>query len=196
MSANIRHCIADKNSTKGDTMTNILHSSESNEWYTPKRYVDAAREVMGGRELDPASCAEANEIVKAKYYFTSESDGLSRPWNAESVWLNPPYGRTGGRSNQDIWSEKLIDEYEKGHVKEAVLLVNAVPDRKWFQRLWEYPICFTDHRIKFISPDNSKANAPTHGSAFVYFGPMSYWEAFENEFEPIGHIVWPNEACG
>ena len=26
---------------------NVLHSSESNEWYTPAQYVDAARELMG-----------------------------------------------------------------------------------------------------------------------------------------------------
>jgi hypothetical protein len=96
----------------------ILNSSESAEWYTPARYIAAVREVLGDIELDPASCADANETVKAKRYFTIEDDGLRQPWAAATLFLNPPYGwhegKQGGVSNQKIWSEKMMAEFSGG----------------------------------------------------------------------------------
>jgi hypothetical protein len=61
-----------------------------NEWYTPARFIDLARKVMGGIDLDPASSDIAQETVQATTYFTKDDDGLSREW-AGKVWLNPPY---------------------------------------------------------------------------------------------------------
>ena len=54
----------------------LVLSSESNEWYTPARYVDAARLTLGSIDLDPASCEAANKIVKAKTFYSKDRDGL------------------------------------------------------------------------------------------------------------------------
>ena len=166
-----------------------IHSSKSNEWYTPPIYIEAARIVLGGIDLDPASCREANGHIRAATYWTKEDDGLSRPW-AGTVWLNPPYGKTNGKSNQYIWSQYLIDQYTKENIYAAILLVNACPGEKWFQPLWNYPICFTDHRIKFIAPDGTR-NQPTHSNAFVCFGKT---KRFEEHFSKFGHIVTPRNS--
>jgi len=156
-----------------------LHSSQSNEWYTPAKYLDTVRQVLGTIDLDPASNAQANEVVQATKFYAQDDDGLSQPW-FNRVWLNPPYGLlTGQGSNQAVWSRKLISEYEAGNVTEAILLVNAATERSWFQALWNYPICFTNHRINFYRPEGD-GESPTIGNAFVYFGAQesTFIEAF------------------
>lgn len=157
----------------------ILHSSESNEWYTPAKYVDAAREVMGWIDLDPCGTSLSNETVKAKAIYTEQDDGLSFEWYGR-VWLNPPYGGQTSR-----WVKKLLDEYDAGRVKEAILLVGSVTDRKWFKRLWDFPICFTDHRIRFLKMGTYEGNSPTHGSAIVYLGKSEHGAGKNLKFNRI-----------
>lgn len=162
-------------------------SSKNNEWYTPEKYIQAAREVMGGIDLDPASCAQANETVQATKYYDIQTNGFDKDWEGR-VWLNPPYGRSEDGSNQDAWSSRLIDQYEDGNgvTTEAILLVNAAVDTKWFQRLFNYPICFPSQRINFSTPEPSVSGS-THGSALVYFGPHE--KRFVEVFSRFGTVV-------
>lgn len=176
-------------------MTNartILHSSESAEWYTPAAIVDAARELMGGIELDPASCLEANATVRAERIYTLDDDGLSKPWGARSVWLNPPYGRSSvdNRSNQAVWLDRLIADYGKCCIGEACALVNAVPGNRWFDELWLHAICFLRGRVRFVPPAGTgPRNSPTHGSVVVHFGVDHH--RFAEVFARLGHVVLP-----
>jgi hypothetical protein len=159
----------------------LIHQSLTNEHYTPSIYVEAAREVMNGIDLDPASCAEANEVVRAKRFFSQSQDGLSQSWSG-SVWLNPPYGGQAGD-----FVAKLMVELAAGRVTEAVVLVNSnCTDTKWFQPLWDGLLCFTDHRINFYGGETERSGA-TNGSVFVYFGqrPLD----FANIFKRFGAVV-------
>ena len=170
-------------------MTHIdsIHSSNSPEWFTPKIYVEAVRKVLRIIDLDPASCQKAQATIKADRYMTLTDNGLEHPWYRR-VFVNPPYGKTGSQSNQAIWSRKMVQEYEAGNLTEGILLVNAQTAEKWFQPLWHYAICFTDHRIKFVSPVG-ESKQPTHGNAFVYFGPHT--DLFGEIFSQFGRIVEP-----
>lgn len=76
---------------KSNPTPNAKHSSASVEHCTPKPIVEAAREVMGGIDLDPASSEEANRVVKAKNIYTAESNGIIQAWDGR-VFLNPPGG--------------------------------------------------------------------------------------------------------
>lgn len=171
--------------SSGEPVKNVMHSSESNEWYTPKRYADLAHAVMGGIDLDPASCKAANQNIQASRIFDIDDGGFDRKWSGR-VWLNPPYGRGDDGSNQAAWSQKLIAEYKSGNVSEAMLLVNAATGNKWFADLWEFPICFVDHRIRFVSPQGQNSQ-PTHSNVIVYLGENT--RRFIEVFSEIGVVA-------
>jgi len=157
--------------------------SGDNEWYTPHEYVEAARAVMGGFDLDPATSATAQARVGAKRFFTVEDDGLKQQWQGR-VWMNPPYAQPA----IDHFIRKLVEEFEGGGVTEAIALTHNYTDTTWFHAAVAAAsaICFTRGRIKFESPDGRKA-APTQGQAFFYFGDSV--EKFAEQFTPFGFIA-------
>jgi phage N-6-adenine-methyltransferase len=154
-----------------------------NEWFTPAQYVEAARSVMGGIDLDPASNATAQQWIKADQFFTQSDDGLREQWNGR-VWLNPPYAQP--LIGQFV--DKLLGELAASHVAQAVLLTHNHTDTAWFhaaQSIAEL-ICFTRGRIKFVASDGERAS-PAQGQAFFYYGKRA--NAFLQLFAKFGFIV-------
>ena len=158
---------------------------KSNEWYTPSRYVEAAREVMGSIDLDPASCAMANETVKATRYYSKEDDGLSKPWHG-NVWLNPPYGMEYGKAGTGAFLRKLVREYDAGNVQQAFVLTMIGMYTDWFFLLLEYPLCYLYERPEFIRPDGSMMHH-RFTSCFAYLG--SNEAKFIEVFSEFGTIA-------
>ena len=86
---------------------------DSNAWYTPAKYIESARKVLGEIDLDPFSSLEANQVVKAKNYYTQEDNALNKSWNPKEgkgvkhrVWMNPPY--SGKLCSQSV--AKFLEE--------------------------------------------------------------------------------------
>jgi ParB family chromosome partitioning protein len=154
----------------------VSRNSGYDEWYTPPEYIDAARQVLGTIDLDPASSDIAQQTVQATTYFTIETDGLSRPWSGK-VWMNPPYGT-------ELISEfvsKLCTHFDAGDVPEAIVLVNNATETSWFQSLAKRAAatCFPSRRIRFLRPDGD-TNSPLQGQALCYLGenPTNFAEVF------------------
>ena len=162
----------------------VSHNSGENEWYTPSQYIEAAREVLGTIDLDPASSDVANERVKATSYFTKDDNGLAHEWHG-SVWLNPPYAQPL-ISN---FAEKVVEEFEDGRVKAAIVLVNNATETRWFRQMTEAAtaICFPTGRIKYLDSTGHPANTPLQGQAFLYFGDDTY--EFLSTFRQFGFVV-------
>jgi phage N-6-adenine-methyltransferase len=151
------------------------------EWYTPARYLELARQVMGGIDIDPASNPTAQETVRAERFYTREDDGLIQPWSGR-VWLNPPY------STKLIvaFVERLLAEVQIGTVSQAILLTHANTDTRWFRSAaaGASALGFTTHRIKFIHPQRGEG-AAVMGQAFFYFGDRA--KQFAHVFRDV---VW------
>jgi ParB-like chromosome segregation protein Spo0J len=168
-----------------------MFSHESEEYYTPPEYIEAAREVLGIIELDPASCEMAQEWVKAETFYTIADDGLRQKWSGR-VWLNPPYGKEGNDSNQGLWSQKLITEYEAGNVQEAILLVKAALGYEWFENIWrDWPVCFARKRLSFIKANGTNEGRSKQATAFFYFGKDV--DKFKEVFGQFGRVIMPED---
>ena len=173
--------------------TRVMLQSESNEWYTSSTIAELARLVLGGIDLDPASCPEANETIGATKIYTIEDNGLRWQWHGR-VFLNPPYGKTAGYSTQGIWLRYLIYQYQKGNVSAAVCVTRVAVGYDWFSNLWRlHPICITDKCVKFKRPAGApkpkNAGKSKTASALWYFGRDV--ERFEREFGRLGRVLPP-----
>lgn len=140
----------------------VTNNSTDNEWYTPERYIELARQVMGSIDLDPASNDFANKTVKASRYYTEEDDGLEQEWFG-NIWMNPPYSTT--------LLQRFADKLTDSKFEQAVVLVNNATETAWFEKLVSKAsaIVFHKGRIRFVKRDGEHG-APLQGQAFLYYG--------------------------
>lgn len=168
----------------------VGHNSGEFEWYTPPTYIEAARFVMGKIDLDPASSETANEIVKAKKFYTAEDDGLQMGWFG-NVWMNPPYSQP----LVELFTDKLVSEYKSKNISQACVLVNNATETVCGQKLLESCtcVCFPKGRIKFLTKDKEERmeTNPLQGQMLIYFGGSG--ELFEKTFSNFGQVLWQEE---
>jgi len=184
-----RHAIEEEGATVKEAVKEAVRNHRTlgtgeNEWYTPSEYIEMARLVMNGIDLDPASSEAANATVKASRIFTAEDDGLTKDWSGK-VWMNPPYSR----DLMPAFVEKLSQSFIDGQIESAVMLSHNNTDTRWFHRISEVAsaICFPKTRIRFYRGD--EIAAPTNGQAFFYLGNNP--ELFAEKFSEIGLVVTP-----
>lgn len=160
----------------------VEHDPEqSDEWFTPEWLIELARTVLGTIDLDPASCATAQTVVKASQYYTIQDDGLALPWQGRA-FLNPPY------SKPLAWVSKALEEYQSRRLTEAIILTGNDTSIKWAQLLLQHAqgLCFPSGRLSHWNPVKEK-DSPRYGSMITYFGSRS--DIFKRHFGPIGFCV-------
>ena len=129
-------------------INNGLYTSNSEEWETP---IEFFRDLDDEFNFTLDVCATADN-AKCSKFFTKAQDGLKQDWTGETVWCNPPYGKTIGS-----WCRKCYEHSIRGGV--AVMLIHARTDTAWFHDwiLGKAEIRFIRGRLKF---GGSKWNAP------------------------------------
>lgn len=192
----------------------INQSSLNVELYTPPEIIQAARTVLGEIDLDPASSEIANQRVKAKRIFTKADDGLHQDWRG-NVWMNHPWGaretackknckkkacvKRGYHLDKELpgnaaWINKLVNEYERGNVDQALCITYASTGEAWFKPLKRYPLCLLDGRTSFYTPEGIKLNQNTKGCSVAYLGKNI--SAFIKSFSEFGGVMLPATMLG
>jgi hypothetical protein len=166
----------------------LLNQSGDVEWYTPPHIVDAVRDVLGGIDLDPASCAPANTVVQASQIYTAEDNGLEQPWRGR-VFMNPPYGQPAVR----YFCEKFAQHVTAGEITHGIVLINNTSDTAAFRALAAIgtAFCFPASRLAFwkADRDTGSANQP---QVLVYAGPDR--AAFCRRFRDLGLVLVPPDT--
>jgi hypothetical protein len=186
------------------------HSMDTPEWYTPAPFVEAAREVMGAIDLDPASHEEANVTVKATKFYSEQDNGLIQPWRGR-VFVNPPGGLV-----VEFWRKLLVEALE-GRCSEAIWIGYSLEQLQTLQTVrpdytpLDFTFCVTKRRIAFVEneakrearlakirAENEKRRAtgrklmsensgPSHGNYIAYVG--DFGRRFAAEFAKFGQVV-------
>lgn len=179
--------IAEKKSPRKEVVEpHVSQNSGENEWYTPRKFIEAAISVMGKIAFDPASSKKANEVVGARYYKTMKDDGLKGKWGSP-VWMNPPYAQPLCAR----FCEALIEKADSGEVSEACVLVNNATETAWFQGLLSIAdaVCFPMGRVRFLDPGGNEG-APLQGQAIIFLsGNLGKIEKFVKVFSKFGRVL-------
>ncbi len=187
----------------------INQDSGLTEYYTPNQILDAARQTLGGFDLDPASSPRANCRVQAARIYTTQDDGLSLSWHGR-IWLNWPFGKsenvcqpgctkescrkrgyhlTRRKPGNADWVNKLANEYKEGRVQAALCICFAATSEGWFRPLLRQAQCFLYGRTNYCLPDGGTLHGVTKGSCITYWGDDT--ARFAECFHPLGEIKIP-----
>lgn len=128
---------------------------------TPEYVLRPVRAALGGIELDP--CTTPDNPVGAERWYAPPMDGCAEPWDAATVFVNPPYGKA-----RDRWVERCIEAGRNGI--SVVLLIPAATDTRIFQAALTTAtsVVFVKGRVKFgILRPNRRQVAASHPSALI-----------------------------
>ena len=183
-------------------MTQIQLSSRSDRWFTPKYITDLVHEVLPQIDLDPASCHQANQLIKAKKFFNSDDNALNIERWAKvpvTIYLNPPGGKLGNKSITGLFWQRLMALRGEGLLKEAIFmgfsLEHLAVTQGYDPSVCNFPVCLPRKRIRFVSPDGN-FNSPTHSSVIAYIpGISNNTRQFKDVFSELGAIMNPDQPA-
>lgn len=162
----------------------------SRDWGTPRLYAEAAREALGGIDLDP--CSSRHSIVGAAVEYAPPTDGLKEPWDYGTVYVNPPYGIAGGKYRSGIsdWLARCAEAHER-HGSEVIALVPVATNTSHWKRSVfgrAAAACFLyDTRLKFLVDGRPGGSGAPMSCAMVYWGRR--FGRFSGVFDRYGAVA-------
>lgn len=162
---------------------------DSDSWFTPSEYVEAARYALDGIDLDPYSSDDANRVVKADHIFTREDPApAGHLWpRVLTCWMNPPYSRF---ILPDACTQ-FVTALKHDRISRGIVLVNNATETRAVQLLMRHAtaVCFPENRIGFTNADGKRTTRNTRGQVFFYFGNKTHANRFRREFRFFGPVL-------
>jgi DNA N-6-adenine-methyltransferase Dam len=129
---------------------------------SPSYVLEPVREALGGFiGLDP--CTTPGNPVGAQRFYCPPADGAALPWDAETIYCNPPSGKP-----REGWARRCMQSSADG--RQVVLLVPAATDTRIFQQALPTAtgVVFIRGRVKFgVLRPNRRQAAASHPSALL-----------------------------
>ena len=153
--------------------------SESEVLYPSSDIIKSARKALGRTDLAVATNPEANQVLKAKRFLTSQEEALAQKWVGK-VFLSPsPTPETISR-----FAEKLTEAYQSGDVERAILLIQNPS----LEVIWEL---FDEANALVICRVDSVQSGRSFVYAFYFGDDVS---RFHDSFQDIGKsgMDWKN----
>jgi hypothetical protein len=128
---------------------------------TPGYVLNPVRAALGRIELDP--CTTPENPVGAERFYAPPQDGAILPWDAATIFVNPPYGKARER-----WVRRCVRAAAEG--RRVVLLIPAATDTRIFQDAMTSAstAVFLRGRVKFeVLRPNRRRAAASHPSTLL-----------------------------
>lgn len=166
-------------------------NTKSQDWGTPPQYVEAVKQVFGGKiYLDP--CSSKYSIVNAEVeYLLPRKDGLKESWNYPTIYVNPPYGinKENGTSIKN-WLIKCLESYQLYNSEVLALIPVATNTNHWKKTIFGQAtaICFLyDTRLKFLENGKNIGKGAPMSCAMIYWG--NNYQKFYDIFINFGAVI-------
>ena len=166
-------------------------NTDNKNWCTPHKYVDAVKQVFGGKiDLDP--CSNEHSIVGATIsYCLPSQDGLLDSWDYRHIFVNPPYGSDKDRGTRISDWLKRCSLAHYLNVSEVLALVPVANNTvHWKQYVWGQAkaVAFLyDTRLRFLVNGKDGGKGAPMACAMVYWG--TNFGSFANVFSQFGAVV-------
>ena len=153
--------------------------SESEVLYPSSDIIKSARKALGRTDLAVATNPEANQVLKAKRFLTSQEEALAQKWVGK-VFLSP----SGTPEMIRRFAEKLTEAYQSGDVERAILLIQ----NPLLEVIWEL---FDEANALVICRVDSVQSGRSFVYAFYFGDDVS---RFHDSFQDIGKsgMDWKN----
>ena len=166
-------------------------NSQSVNWCTPPKYVEAVRKVLGGKiSLDP--CSNEWSVVRAETeYRLPEKDGLKESWDYPTIYVNPPYG-SDKESGTTIkhWLYRCAHAHKNYGSTVLALVPVATNTSHWKEYVWgrATAVCFLyDTRLRFLVDGKDEGKGAPMACAMIYWNKDM--DAFCEVFIEYGAVV-------